>query len=166
MAATSLSCASAHQGLLVVQFRTAPEPSRVRMRTSMGGCIHVLYIPSVDAACVYECGGPTHDERRRASKSHEWCHSDAAGARVGACALPTEPVYTICRCMRVRVRRAHARRTAPCNQIARMTPQRRRYKPGGTVAGPVPHEYCRNFLRNSWYYTPADVVKLEAAAPN
>ena len=22
-----------------------------------------LYIPSVDAACVYECGGPTHDER-------------------------------------------------------------------------------------------------------
>jgi hypothetical protein len=46
-----------------------------------------------------------------------------------------------------------------------MTPQRRRYKPGGTVAGPVPHEYCRNFLRNSWYYTPADVVKLERRRP-
>jgi D-lactate dehydrogenase len=30
-----------------------------------------LCIPSLDAACVYECGGPTHDERRRASKSHE-----------------------------------------------------------------------------------------------
>jgi hypothetical protein len=30
-----------------------------------------LYIPSVDEACVYECGGPTHDERRRAIKSHE-----------------------------------------------------------------------------------------------
>jgi hypothetical protein len=27
-------------------------------------------------------------------------------------------------------------------------------------------EYCRNFPRNSWYCTPADVAKLEAAAPN
>jgi hypothetical protein len=35
-----------------------------------------LYIPSVDAACVYECGGTSHDEQRRAIKSHEWCHSD------------------------------------------------------------------------------------------
>ena len=61
------------------------------------------YIPPVDAACVHECGAPTHDERRRASKSHEWCLSDAAGARLGASTLPAEPVYTICRCsMRVR----------------------------------------------------------------
>jgi hypothetical protein len=45
---------------------------------------------------------------------------DAAGARVGACALPTEPVYTICRCsMRVRVRRAHAQRAAPCKVTLR-----------------------------------------------
>jgi hypothetical protein len=35
------------------------------------------YMSPVDAACVYECGAPTHDERRRAIKSHEWCHSDA-----------------------------------------------------------------------------------------
>jgi hypothetical protein len=53
--------------------------------------------------------------------------SDAAGACVGV-RYSTEPVYVICRCsMRVRVRRAHARRTAPCNQIARMAPQRRRW---------------------------------------
>ena len=57
-----------------------------------------LYIPSVDAACVYECGGPTHDERRRAIKSHEWCLSDAAGACVGVRTLPTEHVHTIRRC--------------------------------------------------------------------
>jgi hypothetical protein len=30
------------------------------------------YMSSVDAACVYKCEGPTHDERRRAIKSHEW----------------------------------------------------------------------------------------------
>ena len=41
-----------------------------------------LYMSSVDAPCVYGCGGPTHDERRRASKSHEWRLSDAAGACV------------------------------------------------------------------------------------
>jgi hypothetical protein len=40
-----------------------------------------MHMPSVDAACVYECGGPTHDERRCASKSHEWRLSDAARAR-------------------------------------------------------------------------------------
>jgi hypothetical protein len=34
---------------------------------------------------VYECGGPTHDERRRAIKSHECRLSDAARACVGAC---------------------------------------------------------------------------------
>jgi hypothetical protein len=54
---------------------------------------------SVDAACVYVCRGPTHDERRRAIKSHEWRLSDAAGACVGACALPTG-----CRPMRDAVR--------------------------------------------------------------
>jgi hypothetical protein len=84
-----------------------------------------LYIPSVDAACMHECGGPTHDERRRASKSHQigWRFFDAAVARVGVRTLPTEPVYTTCRCsMRARVRRAHARRAAPCKQIARMVP--------------------------------------------
>jgi hypothetical protein len=40
---------------------------------------HMLY---VDAPCVHECGGPTHDERRRAIKSHEWRLSDAARACV------------------------------------------------------------------------------------
>ena len=84
------------------------------------------YIPPVDAACVHECGGPTHDERRRAIKSHEWCHSDAAGARVGVRTLRKDQVHVACRCsMRVRVRSAHARRAAPCEQIAQMTPQRR-----------------------------------------
>jgi hypothetical protein len=86
------------------------------------------YIPPVYAACVYECGAPTHDERRRASKSHQigWRIIDAAGARVGLRTLPTEPAYTTCRCsMRVRVRSAHARRAAPCKQIARMVPRRR-----------------------------------------
>jgi hypothetical protein len=87
-----------------------------------------MYIPSVDAACVCECGGPTHDERRRAVKSHVWCLSDAAGACVGVRTLPNDHAYVICRCsMRVRVRRAHARRAAPCNRIARMVPQRRRW---------------------------------------
>jgi hypothetical protein len=57
-----------------------------------------MHMSSVDAACVCECGGPTHDERRRAIESHVWCLSDAAGACVGACALLTEPVYTICQC--------------------------------------------------------------------
>jgi hypothetical protein len=70
----------------------------------------------------------THDERRRAIKSHEWRLSDAAGACVGACTLPNDQVHVVCRCsMRVRVQRAHARRAAPCNQIARMAPQRRRW---------------------------------------
>jgi hypothetical protein len=31
-----------------------------------------MYIPSGDAACVHECEGPTHDERRRASFSTRW----------------------------------------------------------------------------------------------
>jgi hypothetical protein len=84
------------------------------------------YIPPVDAACVFESGSPAHDGRRRASKSHEWYHSDATRAPVGVPTLPTEPVYTTCRCsMRARVRSAHARRAAPCKQIARMVPQRR-----------------------------------------
>jgi hypothetical protein len=42
-----------------------------------------MHMSSVDAACVCECGGPTHDERRRAIKSHVWRLSDAAGACVG-----------------------------------------------------------------------------------
>ena len=84
------------------------------------------YIPPVDAACVHECGAPTHDERRRASKSHEWCLSDATRARVGVRTLRKDQVHVACRCrMRARVRSAHARRTAPCKQIARMKPQRR-----------------------------------------
>jgi hypothetical protein len=86
------------------------------------------YMSSVDAACVHDCGGPTHNERRRAIKSHEWRFSDAAGACVGVRTLPNDQVHVICRCsMRVRVRRAHARRAAPGNQIARMAPQRRRW---------------------------------------
>jgi len=32
-----------------------------------------MHRSSIDAACVYECGGPTHDERRRAIESYEWC---------------------------------------------------------------------------------------------
>ena len=70
------------------------------------------YMSSVDAPCVHECGGPTHDERRRASKSHEWCLSDAAGARVGACALPTEvgARATERRCAKLQGRRACAAR--------------------------------------------------------
>ena len=54
--------------------------------------------------------------------------SDTDGTRVGARTVVMEHVHTICRCsMRVRVRRAHARRAAPCSQIARMVPQRRRW---------------------------------------
>jgi hypothetical protein len=87
-----------------------------------------MHMSSVDAACVCKCGGPTHDERRRAIESHKWRLSDAARACVGVRTLPAEPAYVICRCsMRVQVRGAHARRTAPCNQIARMAPQRRRW---------------------------------------
>ena len=68
------------------------------------------YMSPVDAACVCECRGPTHDERRRAIKSHERRLSDAAGACVGVRTLPNDQVHVICRCsMRVRVRRAHAR---------------------------------------------------------
>jgi hypothetical protein len=48
------------------------------------------YMSSVDAACGYDCGGPTHDERRRAIKSHEWRLSDAAGACVGVQTLPND----------------------------------------------------------------------------
>ena len=49
---------------------------------------HMLY---VDAPCVHECGGPTHDERRRAIKSHEWRLSDATTCRacVQACSFGT-----------------------------------------------------------------------------
>jgi hypothetical protein len=47
------------------------------------------YLPSVDAACLYECGGPTHDERRRAIESHEWC----LRACVGACTLSTGALH-------------------------------------------------------------------------
>jgi hypothetical protein len=111
------------------------------------------YMPSVDAACVCECGGPTHDERRRAIKSHEWRLSNAAGACVGVRTLPNDQVHAICRCsMRVGVRRAHARRAAPCNQIARMAPQRRRW-------GPVwaNHSGCRSILRQ---YSVLDSVSL------
>jgi hypothetical protein len=53
---------------------------------------------AVDAACVYECGGPTRDERRRTIKSHEWRLSDAAGACVGVRTLPNDQVYAVCRC--------------------------------------------------------------------
>jgi hypothetical protein len=53
---------------------------------------------SVDAACVHECGGPTHDERRRAIKSHEWRLSGAARVCVGVPTLWKDQVHVVCRC--------------------------------------------------------------------
>jgi hypothetical protein len=70
---------------------------------------------------------PQHTVSRRSEPPTDFTgHRDCVGVRT----LPKDHVHTICRCsMRVRVRRAHARRAAPCNQIARMTPQRRRWGP-------------------------------------
>jgi hypothetical protein len=108
------------------------------------------HIPPVDAACVFECGAPTHDERRRASKSHEWCLGDATRARVGVRTLPTEPVYTTCRSsMRARVRSAHARRTAPSKQIARMVPQRRHLSLCGSTHATEGPSTCRLSMQHA-----------------
>jgi hypothetical protein len=52
-----------------------------------------VYMLSVDAACVYECGGPTHDERRHAIKSQKCRLSDVVRDRVGACTLPNDQDY-------------------------------------------------------------------------
>jgi hypothetical protein len=109
--------------------RMAPQ----RRRWGLCGCTHAAQRPcicrlSMQHACTSAAGGPTHDERRRAIKSQEWCLSDAARACVVACTLSEDQVHAVCRCsMRVRVRRAHARLAAPCKQLARMTPQRRRW---------------------------------------
>ena len=85
-------------------------------------------ILSTHMPCAVECFGimwlymhPSRSPGRCGCKHL----SDTDGTRVGARTVVMEHVHTICRCsMRVRVRRAHARRAAPCNQIARMPPQR------------------------------------------
>jgi hypothetical protein len=88
-------------------------------------------ILSTHMPCAVECFGimwlymhPSRSPGRCGCKHL----SDTDGTRVGARTVLMEHVHTICRCsMRVRVRRAHARRTAPCNRIVRMVPHRRRW---------------------------------------
>jgi hypothetical protein len=118
--------------------RMAPQ----RCRWGLCGCTHATQRPnirrlSMQHACT-SVEGPRTTSGAVQSKSHEWRLSDAAGACVGARTLPNDQIYVVCRCsMRVRVRRAHARRAAPCNQIARMAPQRRRWGPCGCTGYPT-----------------------------
>jgi hypothetical protein len=118
--------------------RRAIKSHEWRLSGAAGACVvyarypSTKYMSSVDAACVYECGGPTHNERRRAIKSHEWRLSGAAGACVGVRTLWKDQVHVVCRCsMRVRVRRAHARRHPLKHDNSAAAPGEESYELGG-----------------------------------
>ena len=71
---------------------------------------------------------------RRASKSHECASATPLGPVWVRARYRWSMYIPSVRCsLLVRVRRAHARRTAPCKQIIRMTPQRRLHAARGCV---------------------------------
>jgi hypothetical protein len=73
------TCCTTSQVYDTFSFGKCAPPCRV-LHSPVSTLWKTKYMSSVDAACVYECGGPTHDERRRAIKSLEWRLSDAARA--------------------------------------------------------------------------------------
>jgi hypothetical protein len=142
--------------------RTAPCNQIARMppqrrRWGLCGCTHATQRPSrcplsMQHACTSLEGPRTTSGAVRAVKSHECRLSDRRRWGPCGCTHATQRPSTChlsMRSKRVRVRRAHARRAAPCNQIARMPPQRRRWGPCGCTHATQRPSTCRLSMQHA-----------------